>query len=98
MNAVQACDYAIPEFKMLWRLMFVHGRWNYMRICEMILYFCYKSIIFTVPRIMFSFYNGYSGQPIYDDFYIALYNIVFTSLPLLIRALFEQDVNYVRKK
>lgn len=32
MSAVQASDYALPEFKMLWRLLFVHGRWNYMRI------------------------------------------------------------------
>jgi P-type E1-E2 ATPase len=32
MNAVQASDFAIPEFKALWRLLFVHGRWNYIRI------------------------------------------------------------------
>jgi len=32
MNAVQASDYAIPEFRMIWRLLFVHGRWNYIRI------------------------------------------------------------------
>lgn len=32
MGAVQASDYALPEFRMLWRLLFVHGRWNYIRI------------------------------------------------------------------
>jgi P-type E1-E2 ATPase len=32
MGAVQASDYALPEFRMLWRLLLVHGRWNYMRI------------------------------------------------------------------
>ena len=32
MNAVQASDFALPEFKGLWRLLFVHGRWNYNRI------------------------------------------------------------------
>jgi len=40
----------------------------------------------------------FSGQPIYDDYYIALFNIVFTSVPLIIRALFDQDINYVYKK
>lgn len=50
-----------------------------------------------MPRIVFAYYSAYSGQPIYDDYYIALYNVIFTSLPLLIRALFEQDVNYVVK-
>ena len=63
----------------------------------MVLYFVYKSLIFTVPRILFQFYNAYSGYPIYDDYYIACYNVVFTALPLLIRALFEQDFNYVIK-
>lgn len=32
MGAVQASDYALPEFRMLWRLLLVHGRWNYIRI------------------------------------------------------------------
>lgn len=63
----------------------------------MVLYFLYKSLIFTVPRFLFNFYNAYSGYPIFDDYYIALYNVVFTALPLLIRALMEQDVNYVVK-
>ena len=35
MGAVQAADYTLPEFRMLWRLLFVHGRWNYIRISEM---------------------------------------------------------------
>ncbi len=98
MSAVQASDYAIPEFRMIWRLMFIHGRWNYIRISELILYFTYKSILFTMPQIVFTYFNGFSGQPIFDDYYIALYNVVFTSLPLLVRALFEQDVNYVFKE
>lgn len=64
----------------------------------MVLYFVYKSIVFTVPRFIFNFSNAYSGYPIYDDYYIALYNVVFTALPLIIRALFEQDFNYIVKK
>ena len=81
---------------MLWRLLLVHGRWNYMRIAEMILYFFYKNMLFTIPQFVFAFYCGYSGQTIFDDIYISLYNLIFTSLPLVIRAVFEQDVNYVR--
>jgi magnesium-transporting ATPase (P-type) len=98
MGAVQASDYALPEFRMLWRLLLVHGRWNYIRIAEMILYFFYKNMLFTIPQFIVAFYNGYSGQTFYDDIYISLYNLVFTSLPLVIRAIFEQDVNYVLPK
>ena len=88
MSAVQASDYALPEFRMLWRLLFVHGRWNYIRIAEMILYFFYKNMLFTFPQFLFAFYCGYSGQTIFEDWYIALYNLAFTSVPLIIRAVF----------
>ena len=83
---------------MLWRLLLVHGRWNYMRISEMILYFFYKNMLFTIPQLVFAFYCGYSGQTIFDDIYIALYNLLFTSVPLVVRAVLEQDVNYVITK
>lgn len=95
---MQASDYALPEFRMLWRLLFVHGRWNYIRISEMILYFFYKNMLFTLPQFITAFYCGFSGQTIFDDIYITLYNLVFTAIPLLIRAIFEQDVNYVYRR
>lgn len=98
MGAVQASDYALPEFRMLWRLLFIHGRWNYIRISEMILYFFYKNMLFTLPQFITAFFCGFSGQTIFDDIYITLYNLIFTAIPLLIRAIFEQDVNYVYKR
>lgn len=62
----------------------------------MILYFFYKNMLFTIPQFIFAFYCGYSGQTIFDDNYIALYNLIFTSTPLVIRAIFEQDIYFVR--
>ena len=62
----------------------------------MILYFFYKNMLFTIPQFIFAFYCGYSGQTILDDINIALYNLIFTSLPLLVRAILEQDVYYVQ--
>lgn len=98
MSAVQASDYALPEFRMLWRLLFVHGRWNYMRISQMILYFFYKNMLFTLPQFMLGFYSAYSGQSMFDDWYMSLYNLLFTSVPLVVRAVLEQDINYVIEK
>lgn len=97
MGAVQACDYALPEFRMLWRVLLVHGRWNYIRISEMILYFFYKNMLFTLPQFYLAFYVGASAQTIFDDWYVSLYNLAFTSIPLVVRAVFEQDVNYIYK-
>lgn len=62
----------------------------------MILYFFYKNMLFTIPQFIFAFYCGFSAQTVFDDIYISLYNLVFTSLPLVIRAIFEQDVYYIR--
>ena len=64
----------------------------------MILYFFYKNMLFTLPQFIAAFFNGFSGQTLFDDIYITLYNLVFTAAPLLIRAIFEQDVNYVYKR
>lgn len=94
MRAVQASDYAIPEFKHLWKLLFVHGRLSYIRVAEMILYFYHKNIVFSAPMFFFAFLNGFSAQTLFDDFYISSYNLVFTSLPVMIRAVFDQDVYY----
>ncbi len=89
MNAVQASDYALVEFKALWRLLFVHGRWNYIRISEMIQYFYYKNVVFALPQFFYCFYNAYSGQTMFDDFYITFYNLAFTALPVIIRAVLD---------
>lgn len=92
MQAVQASDYAIGEFKFLWELLFVHGRFNYLRQSEMILYFIYKNLVFTLPQFYYAFFCAYSGQTVYDDWYITTYNMILTALPLLVKGLFEKDI------
>jgi len=68
-------------------LLLNHGRLYYLRNAAMILYFFYKNFVFTFPHFLFAFMCAYSGQSIWDDFYITIYNIVFTSIPLMARAL-----------
>lgn len=91
-QAAMASDYAMGEFQFLRKLLLVHGRINYIRIAEMILYFFYKNFLFTIPQFFFAFNSAYSGQTLYDDWYVSLYNLIFTSLPLLFKALMEQDI------
>ncbi len=92
MNAVSAADYALGDFKGLRRLVLFHGRLSYLRIAELILYFFYKNVVFTLPQLFFAFTNGYSGMSFYDDWYITFFNILFTSLPLLFKAVLEIDI------
>jgi magnesium-transporting ATPase (P-type) len=93
-RAAQSADFAIHKFKYLWDLVMFHGRYNYIRNAELILYFFYKNIIFTVPQVYFAFVSDFSGQTVFDDWYLSFYNMFFTALPIIVRAIFETDINY----
>ncbi len=61
MRAVQSSDYALGEFKFLYKLLLVHGHWSYVRISEMILYFFYKNMALTIVQFYFAFLDAFSG-------------------------------------
>ncbi|KAG2462772.1 AT8B2 ATPase, partial [Polypterus senegalus] len=79
-------------FKFLQRLLLVHGRWSYLRMCKFLCYFFYKNFAFTMVHFWFGFFCGFSAQTVYDQYFITLYNIVYTSLPVLAMGVFDQDV------
>ncbi|EDV26490.1 uncharacterized protein TRIADDRAFT_23045 [Trichoplax adhaerens] len=81
------------NFKFLERLLLVHGRWDYMRMCKFLNYFFYKNFAFTLCHFWFGIFSGFSAQAIYDSWFVTLYNVVFTSLPVIGLAILEQDVN-----
>nr|XP_014434979.2 probable phospholipid-transporting ATPase IM [Pelodiscus sinensis] len=93
MQAVLASDYSFAQFRYLKRLLLVHGRWSYFRMCKFLCYFFYKNIAFTLVHFWFGFFCGFSAQTVYDPWFITLFNIVYTSLPVLAMGLFDQDVN-----
>ncbi|CAM8946147.1 unnamed protein product [Rhodiola kirilowii] len=92
-QAVMASDFAIAQFRFLADLLLVHGRWSYIRLCKVVTYFFYKNLAFTVTQFWFTFQNGFSGQRFYDDWYQSLYNVLFTTLPVIIVGLLDKDVS-----
>ncbi|XP_076899915.1 putative phospholipid-transporting ATPase 4 [Bidens hawaiensis] len=93
MQDVMASDFAIAQFRFLERLLVVHGHWCYKRIAQMICYFFYKNIAFGLTLFYFEAFTGFSGQSVYDDWYMILFNVVLTSLPVIALCVFEQDVS-----
>ncbi|XP_020598834.1 probable phospholipid-transporting ATPase 4 isoform X2 [Phalaenopsis equestris] len=93
MQAVMASDFSIAQFHWLERLLVVHGHWCYKRIAQMVCYFFYKNIAFGLTLFYFEAYTGFSGQSVYDDWYTILFNIILTSLPVILLGVFEQDVS-----
>uniref|UniRef100_A0A803ST16 Phospholipid-transporting ATPase n=1 Tax=Anolis carolinensis TaxID=28377 RepID=A0A803ST16_ANOCA len=93
MQAVMSSDYSFGQFRYLQRLLLVHGRWSYIRMCKFLRYFFYKNFAFTLVHFWYSFFNGYSAQTAYEDWFITLYNVLYSSLPVLLVGLLDQDVS-----
>ncbi|XP_051574702.1 phospholipid-transporting ATPase ID-like [Myxocyprinus asiaticus] len=91
-QAVLSSDYSFSQFRFLQQLLLVHGRWSYLRMCRFLCYFFYKNFAFTMVHFWFGFFCGFSAQTVYDQYFITLYNIVYTSLPVLAMGIFDQDV------
>eukprot|EP00741_Cyanophora_paradoxa_P018391 tig00000204_g17756.t1 len=91
MQAVLASDFAIAQFRFLRRLLFVHGRWSYKRTVKLILYSFYKNNIICWLFFWWTIRNGWSGQTLFDGWTQGLYNVVFTSVPILVLATQDQE-------
>uniref|UniRef100_A0A8C7Q412 Phospholipid-transporting ATPase n=1 Tax=Oncorhynchus mykiss TaxID=8022 RepID=A0A8C7Q412_ONCMY len=93
MQAVMSSDYAFAQFRYLERLLLVHGRWSYIRMCKFLRFFFFKNFAFTLVHFWYSFFSGFSAQVAYEDWFITLYNVMYSSLPVLLVGLLDQDVN-----
>nr|XP_057911303.1 phospholipid-transporting ATPase IG isoform X2 [Doryrhamphus excisus] len=91
-QAVRNSDYAIPKLKHLKKLLLAHGHLYYVRIAHLVQYFFYKNLCFILPQFLYQFFCGYSQQPLFDAAYLTMYNICFTSMPILAYSLLEQHI------
>ncbi|RZF42200.1 hypothetical protein LSTR_LSTR004349 [Laodelphax striatellus] len=78
------------EFRFLLKLLFVHGSWNYTRMCKVILYSFYKNICLYVMELWFAIYSGFSGQILFERWTIGFYNVIFTSATPFAIGLFDK--------
>eukprot|EP00462_Mataza_sp_D1_P001037 CAMPEP_0175093256 /NCGR_PEP_ID=MMETSP0086_2-20121207/2909_1 /TAXON_ID=136419 /ORGANISM="Unknown Unknown, Strain D1" /LENGTH=1538 /DNA_ID=CAMNT_0016366193 /DNA_START=38 /DNA_END=4654 /DNA_ORIENTATION=+ len=90
--AMTASDYAIGTFRMLHTLVFVHGFWSYHRVSNLILFIFYKATLLAGVNFYYGFYSGFSGQQFYNDPLYLLYNVVFTSLPIIFTSILDQPL------
>ncbi|KAJ5072976.1 putative phospholipid-transporting atpase [Anaeramoeba ignava] len=93
MQAVLASDYAIAQFRFLKKLILVHGRYSYRRITKLIVYSFYKNMAFSIMQVYFSIFAAWSAQTLFDSLLISIFNVVFSSLPIVVISVFDQDVS-----
>jgi phospholipid-transporting ATPase len=93
MQAVMASDFAIAQFRYLERLVLVHGRYNYKRVARLVTYFFYKNTYFGFTLFWYNAWAFFSGQPCYNDYMMSCFNVIFTSLPIIVVSILDQDVS-----
>lgn len=91
-QAVNNSDYAFTQFRFLVPLLLVHGNLSHYRLARLIKYSFYKNITFAFVMFYYQFYNGYSGQALVDSITAAVFNVVFTSIPILLFAVLDRPV------
>eukprot|EP00668_Euglena_longa_P001273 GGOE01001505.1.p1 GENE.GGOE01001505.1~~GGOE01001505.1.p1 ORF type:complete len:1133 (-),score=369.93 GGOE01001505.1:261-3659(-) len=92
-QAANSSDYAIGQFRFLFRLLFIHGRWNYRRLALLICYSFYKNAVLFLIQFFFCFANAYTGQSLFDSWVLAAYNVFFTSIPILVVGAIDRDIS-----
>ncbi|CAK7208943.1 phospholipid transporting ATPase [Sporothrix bragantina] len=91
-QAAMSSDYALGQFRFLKRLVLVHGRWSYRRMGESIANFFYKNIIWVFAIFWFQIFCNYDMTYIFDYTYILMFNLFFTSVPVILMGVLDQDV------
>lgn len=92
-QAAMSSDFAIAQFRFLQRLVLVHGRWSYRRLAESISNFFYKNMIWTFGIFWFEIFCDFDMTYLFDYTYILMFNLFFTSIPVGVMGVLDQDVS-----
>lgn len=92
-QAVNSSDFAIAQFRYLETLLLVHGRWNFMRMSKVVLFFFYKNAALVASMMVFSVKCLHSGTTLYDSWVLSVFNFVGASMPALFMAIFDRDLS-----
>lgn len=77
-------------------LLLVHGNLSYYRLARLIKYSFYKNITFAFVLFYYQFYAGFSGQALVDSITAAVFNVVFTALPILLFSILDRPVKNLK--
>ncbi|CAD8145283.1 unnamed protein product [Paramecium pentaurelia] len=90
-QAARASDYSVGEFRILKRLTLYHGRESYRKNSTLVNYNFYKNMLLVLPQYWWAVNNGFSAVMFYDQLLYQSYNLFFTSLPIVLYAIFDEE-------
>mmetsp|Transcript_33595 Transcript_33595/g.41289 ORF Transcript_33595/g.41289 Transcript_33595/m.41289 type:complete len:471 (-) Transcript_33595:771-2183(-) len=93
LQAANSADFSIAQFRFLKKLLLVHGRWNYRRNSNLVIYVTYSWMVQTFLLYFYLPYSLWSGQLVLvNPFYITLYGYIANSL-IILTAWFNKDIS-----
>lgn len=92
LQAARTSDYSIAQFRFLTKLLLVHGRWNYIRVCKYTVATFWKEMLFYLTQAQYQRFAGYTGTSLYEPWSLSMFNTLFTSLPVIFLGVFEKDL------
>src|SRR5262249_20344064 len=72
LQAARTSDYSIAQFRFLLKLLLVHGRWNYIRVCKYTLGTFWKEMLFYLVQAVYQRWNGYTGTSLYEPWSLSM--------------------------
>eukprot|EP00915_Cephaloidophora_sp_WS-2016_P010157 GHVH01014718.1.p1 GENE.GHVH01014718.1~~GHVH01014718.1.p1 ORF type:complete len:984 (+),score=152.73 GHVH01014718.1:1777-4728(+) len=89
-QAARTADVVIQEFRHLQHLLLIHGHESVRRNSLMIYHTLWKNTFFGSAAFFYAFNCLYSGVDIYNLWIKQLYNLVFTSIPIMYYCSFDR--------
>jgi phospholipid-translocating ATPase len=92
LQAARISDFSIAQYRFLQRLLLVHGRWNYIRTGKYVIATFWKELTFFLIQAYFQQFVGYTGTSLFENWTLAVFNVIFTSLPVILPGILEKDL------
>ncbi len=63
----------------------------YRRLAFLVQYSFYKNVACMTSQLFFAMFSNWSGESLFDSFFLFLFNTLYTCIPVVAYALFEQN-------
>ena len=85
-------DFIVDKLDHLINIVFIQGGWLRDRMFSLMNYIFPRNTTFAFIQVVYGFYAALSGTPIFSETQVLLILLIFTTIPALSRAIFNQKV------
>jgi magnesium-transporting ATPase (P-type) len=82
-KAFAGCDFPLPAFRCLGRLILVHGHTAFHRTVLAVNFSFYKAVLCVVCELVYQFWTDFTAQSFFDQSSLVFFNNIWTLLPLV---------------